>query len=51
MPQMAPLSWLTLMILFSMILISFNMINFYTFSYSVLEKKISIKEKKTNWKW
>nr|AYQ19097.1 ATP synthase F0 subunit 8 [Tenebrionidae sp. 1 ACP-2013] len=51
MPQMAPLNWLTLMISFSMILIMFNTINFYSFSYQIQKSKTKIKTMKTNWKW
>nr|YP_003331006.1 ATP synthase F0 subunit 8 [Adelium sp. NCS-2009]ACM45066.1 ATP synthase F0 subunit 8 [Adelium sp. NCS-2009] len=52
MPQMAPLSWLTLMMAFMTILVMFNMTNYYSFLY----KNKSLKEKtlktfKTNWKW
>nr|AXS65437.1 ATP synthase F0 subunit 8 [Cucujoidea sp. 26 KM-2017] len=51
MPQMAPLSWLTLYIMFTMIFLLFNIINYYSFFYST--KLISFKKKtiKYNWKW
>nr|ANJ70571.1 ATP synthase F0 subunit 8 [Nalassus laevioctostriatus] len=51
MPQMAPLSWLTLMILFALILILFNIMNYYSFSYPIKQKKMLIKKSKINWKW
>nr|AYQ19087.1 ATP synthase F0 subunit 8 [Amarygmini sp. ACP-2013] len=51
MPQMAPLNWLTLMISFSLIMIMFNIINFYSFSYQIQKKETKIKTMKTNWKW
>nr|YP_009093769.1 ATP synthase F0 subunit 8 [Ulomoides dermestoides]AIS67601.1 ATP synthase F0 subunit 8 [Ulomoides dermestoides] len=51
MPQMSPLNWLSLMILFSAILVLFNTLNFYSFSYQVKQKKLSFKKKETNWKW
>nr|YP_003097167.1 ATP synthase F0 subunit 8 [Psacothea hilaris]ACR44356.1 ATP synthase F0 subunit 8 [Psacothea hilaris] len=51
MPQMAPLSWLILFILFISIFFLFNIMNFYSFNY----KEKSIKQKKSlltfNWKW
>nr|YP_009775103.1 ATP synthase F0 subunit 8 [Blaps rhynchoptera]QJA14889.1 ATP synthase F0 subunit 8 [Blaps rhynchoptera]QJA15159.1 ATP synthase F0 subunit 8 [Blaps rhynchoptera] len=52
MPQMAPLSWLTLMILFISMLILFNIINYFSFS-STPEKESKIFKKKLtiNWKW
>nr|ARH54237.1 ATP synthase F0 subunit 8 [Cteniopus sp. AH-2016] len=51
MPQMAPLSWLTLMIFFSMILIMFNIVNYYSMIYIIKQKKMSIKKTEKNWKW
>nr|YP_009561399.1 ATP synthase F0 subunit 8 [Zophobas atratus]QAT19099.1 ATP synthase F0 subunit 8 [Zophobas atratus] len=51
MPQMAPLNWLTLMIWFSLILIMFNTLNYYSFSYQIKQKKSTIKKLSTNWKW
>nr|QWB85693.1 ATP synthase F0 subunit 8 [Peithona prionoides] len=51
MPQMAPLSWLTLFIFFMMIYFLFNILNYFIFSYKI---KMSKKEKKKlflNWKW
>nr|YP_009707962.1 ATP synthase F0 subunit 8 [Xystrocera globosa]QEU57260.1 ATP synthase F0 subunit 8 [Xystrocera globosa] len=51
MPQMSPLSWLTLFFYFLIIFMIFNSMNFYSFLYqtkksSTLKKKINI-----NWKW
>nr|YP_009128361.1 ATP synthase F0 subunit 8 [Tribolium confusum]AJP09525.1 ATP synthase F0 subunit 8 [Tribolium confusum] len=53
MPQMAPLNWLLLMIIFIAILVTFNIMNYYTVTYQTLTKpsqnlKLEIK---TNWKW
>nr|YP_009050456.1 ATP synthase F0 subunit 8 [Monochamus alternatus]YP_009913595.1 ATP synthase F0 subunit 8 [Monochamus alternatus alternatus]AIG22810.1 ATP synthase F0 subunit 8 [Monochamus alternatus]QLM01481.1 ATP synthase F0 subunit 8 [Monochamus alternatus alternatus]QWM97275.1 ATP synthase F0 subunit 8 [Monochamus alternatus] len=51
MPQMAPLSWLILFLFFIFIYLIFNIINFYSFNYSI---KSSIKNKSSlsyNWKW
>nr|YP_010397554.1 ATP synthase F0 subunit 8 [Boreoheptagyia kurobebrevis]UQJ73463.1 ATP synthase F0 subunit 8 [Boreoheptagyia kurobebrevis] len=55
MPQMAPISWLVLFLLFSLTLILFNILNYYC----VLPKTLGINEKKNsskifsslNWKW
>nr|YP_010735784.1 ATP synthase F0 subunit 8 [Angulomastax meiospina]WEL32764.1 ATP synthase F0 subunit 8 [Angulomastax meiospina] len=52
MPQMAPLMWLTLFILFSMLMIMFNI-----FNYFLLENKVTILALKKDynkmiyWKW
>nr|ALO77565.1 ATP synthase F0 subunit 8 [Lamiinae sp. GENSP02] len=50
MPQMAPLSWLYLFILFLTIFLLFNIKNYYIFYY-----KIKLLDKKKyvlyNWKW
>uniref|UniRef100_UPI0030013F0D ATP synthase F0 subunit 8 n=1 Tax=Mesyatsia karakorum TaxID=3111802 RepID=UPI0030013F0D len=52
MPQMAPISWLALFIAFSMILVVFNAVNYFSF----LPKTPEVSEKKMtqtsfNWKW
>nr|UQJ73528.1 ATP synthase F0 subunit 8 [Diamesa sp. 3XL] len=54
MPQMAPISWLVLFLVFSITLILFNVMNYYC----VLPKNLSTSEKKNsfltsplNWKW
>nr|ALO76581.1 ATP synthase F0 subunit 8 [Paromalus flavicornis] len=51
MPQMAPLSWLNLFIMFIFIYLMFNSINYFSFNYT--PKKISTVKKltKLNWKW
>nr|QLY90230.1 ATP synthase F0 subunit 8 [Dicranomyia modesta] len=54
MPQMAPLSWLTLFIIFSITLIIFNTLNY--FSYTPNKSSNSSKSKNVsshllNWKW
>nr|YP_008757559.1 ATP synthase F0 subunit 8 [Batocera lineolata]AEV21654.1 ATP synthase F0 subunit 8 [Batocera lineolata]ATN28875.1 ATP synthase F0 subunit 8 [Batocera lineolata] len=51
MPQMSPISWLTLFIFFLMIFFIFNIMNYYIFNYNI---KIQQKNKKLtlfNWKW
>nr|YP_009630603.1 ATP synthase F0 subunit 8 [Neonemura barrosi]QBR55123.1 ATP synthase F0 subunit 8 [Neonemura barrosi] len=52
MPQMAPISWLSLFIAFSLILLIFNIVNYYSFlpaTPEIEEKKIS--QTPFNWKW
>nr|QZI85889.1 ATP synthase F0 subunit 8 [Agapanthia amurensis] len=51
MPQMAPLSWLTLFIYIIMIFLMFNISNFYNFNYIVKKNKMSKIYLKFNWKW
>nr|QWZ46365.1 ATP synthase F0 subunit 8 [Pelecyphorus foveolatus] len=52
MPQMAPLNWLTLMMFFITVFMMFNMMNYYSFNYSMKPKKSStIKKFTANWKW
>nr|QEJ81555.1 ATP synthase F0 subunit 8 [Rhagophthalmus giganteus] len=49
MPQMAPLLWLNLMISFSILLLMFNSLNYFSNLYK--NKKILQSKKKINWKW
>nr|ARH54029.1 ATP synthase F0 subunit 8 [Tomoxia bucephala] len=51
MPQMAPLSWTLLMIMFIVTLMIFSSLNFYSFNYSSNHSSLSIKKKNMNWKW
>nr|YP_009462893.1 ATP synthase F0 subunit 8 [Longchuanacris curvifurcula]AUW35100.1 ATP synthase F0 subunit 8 [Longchuanacris curvifurcula] len=53
MPQMSPLMWFSLFILFSITLILFNQINFFSFKPSFISKmkSESIKKKNLIWKW
>nr|QXX99461.1 ATP synthase F0 subunit 8 [Tribolium castaneum] len=52
MPQMAPLNWLVLMIIFINIMIMFNMTNYYSFIYPVQKfKKTELNKTTINWKW
>nr|YP_010713160.1 ATP synthase F0 subunit 8 [Thaumatomyia glabra]WDA94052.1 ATP synthase F0 subunit 8 [Thaumatomyia glabra] len=53
MPQMAPINWLFLFILFSVIFLLFNVMNYYSILPSS-PKSLSTKSFKTNslnWKW
>nr|ATN41155.1 ATP synthase F0 subunit 8 [Diptera sp. 59 LC-2017] len=53
MPQMAPINWLFLFILFSMVFLLFNILNYYSI-LPMSPKSLSFKKIKTNslnWKW
>nr|AXS65407.1 ATP synthase F0 subunit 8 [Cucujoidea sp. 18 KM-2017] len=51
MPQMAPLSWLTLFISFTLIFILFNSMNYFSFLYPIKKSSIIKNNIKINWKW
>nr|YP_004934834.1 ATP synthase F0 subunit 8 [Trichocera bimacula]AET13098.1 ATP synthase F0 subunit 8 [Trichocera bimacula] len=54
MPQMAPLSWLILFIIFSITLILFNVMNYFMYIPSYLKSESeqkNIKSNSLNWKW
>nr|YP_010610494.1 ATP synthase F0 subunit 8 [Agrilus discalis]WAP90834.1 ATP synthase F0 subunit 8 [Agrilus discalis] len=52
MPQMAPIQWLTLFLIFSFTFFIFSMLNYYSVIYpSMLKKEKSFSQKKINWKW
>nr|ASY97902.1 ATP synthase F0 subunit 8 [Miromantis yunnanensis] len=52
MPQMMPLSWLLLFILFSFLLLLFNILNFYTSNKLPLIKlQTKLMVKTLIWKW
>nr|AMW67946.1 ATP synthase F0 subunit 8 [Stenobiella sp. YW-2016] len=52
MPQMSPLNWWFLFINFVIILIFFNIMNYYIIFYNSPSKKsIYLKFKSLNWKW
>nr|AML25663.1 ATP synthase F0 subunit 8 [Scolytinae sp. BMNH 1274712] len=50
MPQMSPLSWLTLMFYFIILLIMSSILNYYLFSYKIKNMN-NMKTNKTNWLW
>nr|YP_009171516.1 ATP synthase F0 subunit 8 [Pseudothericles compressifrons]AJW76359.1 ATP synthase F0 subunit 8 [Pseudothericles compressifrons] len=51
-PQMSPLMWLSLFIMFSTMLIMFNYTNYFSFKYSpYLPQKKSSTKSSLNWKW
>uniref|UniRef100_UPI0030FE148B ATP synthase F0 subunit 8 n=1 Tax=Prodasineura croconota TaxID=1407214 RepID=UPI0030FE148B len=53
MPQMAPMSWLTLFVLFSMALMMFSIMNYYSYLPKTKETEDSsnLITNKMNWKW
>nr|UFR82867.1 ATP synthase F0 subunit 8 [Jumnos ruckeri] len=51
MPQMSPLSWLLLFIIFCITFIMFNILNYYCFLYPVKYSSFKAQPKKINWKW
>nr|YP_002213641.1 ATP synthase F0 subunit 8 [Atelura formicaria]ABS88979.1 ATP synthase F0 subunit 8 [Atelura formicaria] len=52
MPQMAPISWLILFILFSITFIVFSSVNFFIFSPPSSKKTtLSFDKKMSTWKW
>nr|QUL58814.1 ATP synthase F0 subunit 8 [Phallosphaera gravelyi] len=54
MPQMAPIGWLSLFIIFSITFVIFNMMNYYSFIPSMPKSKFLIKKQhmnSLNWKW
>nr|WKU84031.1 ATP synthase F0 subunit 8 [Ocyptamus dimidiatus] len=52
MPQMAPISWLFLFLLFSIIFILFNMMNYFIYiPMTFKSKNLKISSFSMNWKW
>nr|ARH54627.1 ATP synthase F0 subunit 8 [Scaphidema metallicum] len=51
MPQMAPLNWVTLMVMTITMLLIFNIKSFYTLKQSINKTTHQIKNMKINWKW
>nr|YP_010464278.1 ATP synthase F0 subunit 8 [Chlorophila portschinski]UUL71655.1 ATP synthase F0 subunit 8 [Chlorophila portschinski] len=51
MPQMSPLSWLTLLAYFTAALVIVNILTFYSASPESPVKTISIKKTLKSWKW
>nr|WRO45289.1 ATP synthase F0 subunit 8 [Phyllothelys breve] len=53
MPQMMPLNWLMLFLFFSLLLILFNMLNYYNShnEFTFLTNKKKITKTSLNWKW
>nr|WRM53934.1 ATP synthase F0 subunit 8 [Linnaemya omega] len=54
MPQMAPIAWLSLFIIFSITYMIFNMMNYYSFTPIMPKSKLMNKQyfkNSLNWKW
>nr|QOL00936.1 ATP synthase F0 subunit 8 [Chorthippus nemus] len=52
MPQMSPLMWFSLFILFSITMILFNQMNFFSFKPNIIKStKKNNKSKNQTWKW
>nr|YP_009995236.1 ATP synthase F0 subunit 8 [Ochthebius plesiotypus]QNP09613.1 ATP synthase F0 subunit 8 [Ochthebius plesiotypus] len=52
MPQMAPMNWMMLFLMFSMIFMLFNSMNYFSFIYNNKNKsKLTNNKNKINWKW
>nr|YP_010946326.1 ATP synthase F0 subunit 8 [Anisolampra panfilovi]WGO57044.1 ATP synthase F0 subunit 8 [Anisolampra panfilovi] len=51
MPQMMPLSWLTLYLFFIIMLLIFSIINYYSFIPKPSFSKKMLSPKTLNWKW
>nr|YP_010388294.1 ATP synthase F0 subunit 8 [Nigidius miwai]UPO69319.1 ATP synthase F0 subunit 8 [Nigidius miwai] len=51
MPQMAPMSWTMLMIMFIVTLLIFNSINYFSFTYSPKTSETKKTKSLINWKW
>nr|AZA05026.1 ATP synthase F0 subunit 8 [Anthrenus verbasci]QOW08060.1 ATP synthase F0 subunit 8 [Attagenus unicolor japonicus]UZT67666.1 ATP synthase F0 subunit 8 [Attagenus unicolor japonicus] len=51
MPQMAPMNWVTLFIMFSIILLMVNSINYFSFFKAPKTTQKNKLITKTNWKW
>nr|ALO76210.1 ATP synthase F0 subunit 8 [Sarophorus sp. SAR01] len=51
MPQMAPLNWLMLFLMFCMTFMLFNSLNYYSFNYNIKSYSKKKMTYKINWKW
>nr|AQM40009.1 ATP synthase F0 subunit 8 [Tettigonia chinensis] len=53
MPQMMPMNWLILFILFSFTLTLFSIMNYYIFNYNTMPTTLmeTPNPKSLNWKW
>nr|YP_011010397.1 ATP synthase F0 subunit 8 [Metrocoris inthanon]WPW47012.1 ATP synthase F0 subunit 8 [Metrocoris inthanon] len=51
MPQMAPLSWLTLMMMFIMTMMVMNTLMYFNKNYITKTEKMNKIMKTMNWKW
>nr|ARH53873.1 ATP synthase F0 subunit 8 [Heterocerus parallelus] len=51
MPQMAPISWMELLIIFSITLMIFNNMNFFIYKKKSILEKTKFKKLNSKWKW
>nr|AFU50248.1 ATP synthase F0 subunit 8 [Vesperus conicicollis] len=51
MPQMAPMNWLTLFIMFILIFLMFNSLNYFVFKYQIKNTLTKTNNFFLNWKW
>nr|WQM87298.1 ATP synthase F0 subunit 8 [Ventidius karen] len=51
MPQMAPLSWMTLMIMFILSILMINSMMYFNKEYKIFKTMKSEKSKMISWKW
>nr|YP_011010449.1 ATP synthase F0 subunit 8 [Xenobates argentatus]WPW47077.1 ATP synthase F0 subunit 8 [Xenobates argentatus] len=51
MPQMSPLAWFKLMIMFTLMLIIVNTLLYFNKNYQTKLSKKNILKKNLNWKW
>nr|AML26035.1 ATP synthase F0 subunit 8 [Staphylinidae sp. BMNH 1274248] len=51
MPQMAPMSWLLLFIMFITVFIMFNILNYYCFMYTPKSTLVKKTTSNLSWKW
>nr|YP_011010241.1 ATP synthase F0 subunit 8 [Halobates nereis]WPW46830.1 ATP synthase F0 subunit 8 [Halobates nereis]WPW47064.1 ATP synthase F0 subunit 8 [Halobates nereis] len=51
MPQMAPMSWLSLMIMFIMMIIVINSMSYFNKNYKIEMSKENKKMNQLKWKW
>uniref|UniRef100_A0AAU6QEJ8 ATP synthase complex subunit 8 n=1 Tax=Euchirus longimanus TaxID=1968892 RepID=A0AAU6QEJ8_9SCAR len=51
MPQMAPLNWLTLFFLFSITLLIFSSMNYFSFLYPANPASFKTPKNNISWKW
>nr|WKU84074.1 ATP synthase F0 subunit 8 [Paramixogaster sp.] len=51
MPQMAPMNWLFLFLMFSLTFIMFNIINYFNYFPTYYSSKKMKINKSLNWKW
>nr|ALO77034.1 ATP synthase F0 subunit 8 [Cryptocephalus sp. CRY01] len=51
MPQMAPLNWVTLFIMFSIYVMVFSSMNYFFYMKSPLKSIVNNKKTSHNWSW